>query len=673
MGLWDSLRAFVQDGPTPTAPLDPDAVRDWYASLPEDLRARWSERFRAEFTTPISQRRRAIGRLLFFRDGARGPVPLHHARVELWDRDPCSAGDFLGATRSDADGRFSVAYDPRDAGPGDIPDLELRVLEPQHAWDREGRAVDRYSTVFTLAGPDDVEAELYDFGDVRVPYWEYDPHGAIPRLHVPVQGAPQEPFAPGRALAMFRAVDPVELNHRKHLARIALGTPPTIDSIQADYPPCATTRAEAAEPGVTREGRWLGERILNGFFSTVLDGDWDPPDDPAAFRVYHPWNAYAQDGAHNLPTVDLRLRLVDGALLPTRVTLGFRARGATAPMSPLTRVDVTPADGPRWRAALRFVRVSATYDAELSNHLGQCHLNVEQYAVAARRNLRESPLRWLLHPHLREVVAVNHAADGFLLGPDGYVTRAGGLSPEGVSARLLHAMGGFDWAGFAPQRPLCPGHRSARAGAVLWELLGAHVDAFLDEHREGIAAHWLELRRMSDDLVAHAVPRYACAFVQARVRGSAAPFFSRGERTDYDAPPGPAVSPVTTSDVPAAEDWPRLAQLCRYVIFFATFRHAWANNLQWDDAGEVRYTNLALRWADGDPLDLPEEATLPEALDATDMLWISWLLSKTSYGTVTANEDNDVHPRLVRLLRARREELAALGLDIDRIGARINI
>ena len=68
-------------------------------------------------------------------------------------------------------------------------------------------------------------------------------------------------------------------------------------------------------------------------------------------------------------------------------------------------------------------------------------LNVEQYAIAAHRNLRRSPLRWLLMPHLREVVLINHSASKFLIGPSGYITRASDLDqkvteppPKAVSA-----------------------------------------------------------------------------------------------------------------------------------------------------------------------------------------------------------------------------------------------
>lgn len=673
MRLLRALKALI-DGESADAheAMSPEAVRQWYASLSTHERAQWSAEIQSKRAPKVSGPPRvAVGRLLFHRDGEAGPTPLHHMRVELWDRDPGGTDDFLAAGVTDLDGRFEIEYDPNHAGLGDIPDLELRVMEPQHSWSPGGEARERFVRVFTLDGPDDVEDPRFDFGELRVPYWEYDPATVIPRVHVPAHGAPPESYAPGRSLAMFRAVDPVELAHRTHLARIAMRRAPDLDAIQGDYPPSRTTLAEREKPGVTRGGPWLGERILNGFYSTVLDGDWDAPDDPQAFRIYHPWNAYEQDGIHCLPSMDLRLRLVNGALLPTRVTLGFREPGATAAMSPTRAVELTPDDGPRWSAALRFVRVGMTFDAELSNHLGQCHLNLEQYAIAARRNLRASPLRWLLAPHLREVAVINHAADDFLIGAKGYVTRAGALTPGGVHARLTHALGGFDWKGFSPQPPLCEAHRMARAAAVMWSVLGEHVETFLAEHREAIAETWPELRRMSDDLVAHSVPRFACNFLRRRVIERDAPFFARAERPDYSSEK--AVSAVTTRDAPDDGDWANLAQLCRYLLFFATFRHAWANNLQWDDGGEVRYACLALRWTGGDPLDDLSDDPLPAPEDATDLLWISWLLSKTSYGTLASNEEGDVHPRLVQLVRARRGELGALGLDIDRLGARINI
>jgi hypothetical protein len=69
--------------------------------------------------------------------------------------------------------------------------------------------------------------------------------------------------------------------------------------------------------------------------------------------------------------------------------------------------------------------------------------------------------------------------------------------------------------------------------------------------------------------------------------------------------------------------------------------------------------------------DAPDVAPPPD--NATEMLWISWMLSKTNYGFILANEEDDVHPRLVELLRARAPEFAALGLDVKTVSSRINI
>ena len=131
---------------------------------------------------------------------------------------------------------------------------------------------------------------------------------------------------------------------------------------------------------------------------------------------------------------------------------------------------------------------------------------------------------------------------------------------------------------------------------------------------------------------------------------------------------------MTHTDAPQPGELDALKQLCRYVIFFATFRHSWANNLQWEDAGEVLYSCLGLRWGRGDALAAegdPDVAPPPD--DASEMLWLSWMLSKTSYGFLIANEEDDVHPRFVELLVGQAPELAALGLDLGMVQSRINI
>jgi hypothetical protein len=49
------------------------------------------------------------------------------------------------------------------------------------------------------------------------------------------------------------------------------------------------------------------------------------------------------------------------------------------------------------------------------------------------------------------------------------------------------------------------------------------------------------------------------------------------------------------------------------------------------------------------------------------------MLSRTSYGFLLANEEDDVHPRLLELLVGHAPEFAALGLDLEMVQSRINI
>ncbi len=619
-------------------------------------------------------RARAIGRLAFEHDGPDGPRPLHNMKVELWDRDPGSPDDFLGKGFTDADGAFLIRYDPDDAGPMDLPDLELRVFEPHHTFKRDGTVLDRWRRVWSERGADDFAGSLYDFGTLRIPYWEYDPTSPIPRVLITEEGHAPTSYAPGRNIAMLKAVNPIELIKRRHLARSDEHL--SLAAIQKDYPASRTTTLEAAEAGVTRGDRYFGERFMKGMLAGTLDGD---PDVPGQYRVYHHWNSYEHDGLHALPNVDVRFALQDGVLVPVRILLALREPGATAPNSPVTKHDLEPQD-PEWDAAKRLARISATLDTELGSHLAQCHLNAEQYCLAAHRNLRLNPLRWLLFPHLREVVLINHAANGFLVGPTGYITRACALTSDGINERLTQLMGTFDWKGYAPAPPISDEHHYARAAKLFWDLLGDYIGGFFAEHGDAIVQHWVEVKRFSDDLVEHSAPYFACRHLRTHVVGKEAPWFQRTERTDLDAERVEvggvprSVSPVTSTDTPQEGELEDLQQLARYVIFLTTFRHAWANNKQWDDGGEVLYTCLGLRWGDNGVL-VPEDdlSVAPGPRHATEMLWISYMLSMTRYGFLLRNEEEDLHPRLVDLLREQVGTFAELDLDLDTVSSRINI
>ncbi len=656
--------------------LDPEELADWYEALdPEgrrtitaELAARVRGRERVGGEHGKDKRARATGRLVFEHDGPDGaPVPLHHVKVELWDRDPGSPDDFLGDGFTDEQGRFEIWYDPDDAGAFDLPDLDLRVFEPHHTFKKDGRVLDRWRRIWAEKGADDFEGEHYDYGDVRIPYWEYA-GGPVPRLLITEHGQAPTGYAPGRNLAMLKAVAPIEVTKRSHLAKCADGGALDLLAIQKDYPDSLTVRMERESPGSTRTDEWFGLRFMNGMLAGPLDRD---PEDPEQFWIYHHWNSYEQDGIHCLPNVAIRFGVRDDQLVPVRIDLWMREPGATAPNSPTTHHRITPEDA-TWAAAKRIARISATLDVELGSHLAQCHLNVEQYAIAGQRHLRRNPIRWLLFPHLREVVLINHSANSFLIGPEGYITRASALTEDGINARVVHLMGSYDWKGWAPAPPISDKHHYARAANLFWGLLSEHVDTFVEEHRAQIEANWIEVERFSDDVVRHSAPFFACGFIRSHVIEDGADWFQKRERMDLHAErevhDGVArvVSPIET-----VED---LAQVCKYVIFMATFRHAWANNKQWDDGGEVLYTCLGLRWGP-DGVLVPEDdlRVAPEPGHATEMLWISYMLSKTQYGFLLRNEEEDVHPRFVDMLREKVAEFAEYELDLDTVSSRINI
>lgn len=676
---WNRVTGKADGGPL----LDAEELMLWYRGLDKHEQAAFTAQVAPQVRAPRKAKdpnkltSRVTGRLLFEVDGPDGPIPMHHMKLELWDRDIGSPDDFLGEGFTDADGRFEIRYDPKDAGPFDIPDLDLRIFEPHHVFAPDGGVHDRWKRIWAELGPDDFSGEHYDFGELRVPYWEYDPHWPIPRLLITEEGEAPTSYAPGRSLAMVKAVAPVELTKRKHLLQMLDGVPPSLDAIEADYPTCITREMEKANPGSSRSDEWFGARLMNGMFASVLDRD---PDNADGFRLYHHWNSYEQDGVHILPNVDMRFVLKDGLLHPVKITLGLREPGATAPNSPVTREEITPDQPERWAAAKRIARISATLDTELGSHLSQCHLNMEQYAIAAQRNLRGNPVRYLLAPHLREVVLINSSANNFLIGPEGYITRAGALTADSINERIVQIMGTYDWKDYAPAAPVSEQHSYGRASNLFWTLCTEHVDRFFEQHLDAIQANWLEVRRFSDEAVAHSAPFFVCGHVRGEVIERGATWYLKSERANLDIERPlvdgipRAVSRITDSDAATEEGLENLKQLCRYVIFMATFRHTWANNRQWEDGGEVRYTSLGLRWSEAGPF-APEDDldTLPSARHATEMLWISYMLSKTNYGFLLDNTENDVDPRFVDDLRARVDDFGELELDLKRVNSRINI
>ena len=666
------------------AQLGPDQQRQ-VSDLTARLAAEWDQGS-VSFQGPGgSHTHRATGRLGFqFPDPEQRALPLHHVVVDLWDRD-FGPDDCLGRGMTDRDGRFEIWYDPADAGWKDAPDLELRVYDAEHRFGPDGKLILHSKLIDSIHGDDDVRIEHYDFGECHVPFWEYDPAAPVPRLLVVEQGSPPQSYSAGRALIMVKQLAEVELAKRKHLLIHRLDShKPTPPQIQADYPEPLSMRVERERPGHSRSDEYFGERILNGMSASVLDRD---PANPARLWLHHHWNSYAQDGVHALPNVDIWFELREGRLMPVEIALQFRQRGHTEANPPLDPpLRFTPADGDRWLQAKRVARVSAALSAEIDAHFVQTHLNTEQYALAVYRNLRRSPLRVLLAPHVRDVVLINRDADSWLLGERGYLARATALTAESLNVRCRQVLGTLDWKNWRPRPILSEHHQFARAAHLFWQVLGEYVDWYFDQHHVAIVQHWHEVHRLSQDLVSHSVPFFLCGFLRSQRDESSDPshpvglWFEDSERMDLSVPrvrvggEEKAIQPVTESDVADPQGLANAQQMCRYVIFHATFMHTWSNSRQYDDAGEVLDNGIGMR--DGERGVFAPETDYSVALppdQSTEQLWFAWMLSRAAYGHIMKNEDRDIHPELIRRLREKKEAFAEIGIDIRTIQSRTNI
>jgi hypothetical protein len=135
-----------------------------------------------------------------------------------------------------------------------------------------------------------------------------------------------------------------------------------------------------------------------------------------------------------------------------------------------------------------------------------------------------------------------------------------------------------------------------------------------------------------------------------------------------------AVSAITNSIEANNDGIANLKQVCRYVIHHTTFMHWWSNSKQYDEGGELRFNALGLRYGDNGIFTGEEDdSVLPPPKDASMQLWISYMLSNSGFGFILKNEEKDIHPRLIELLKKYKSEFDELGVDISKIPSRTNI
>lgn len=614
-------------------------------------------------------------------------VPIHHLKIEFWARTWWLQWRKLSEAYSDYDGNFVLPFDLRTARSWKIKKVQAEVYQFTHTY-YDGGLLKQHEERFKVLPirKKDLIGMSYNLRTVRLFLWEYRIDTRVPRVVIKDhdKDAPQK-YSQGRKDALIAQILPIELTKIKHLEQIKLA-PETISlqDIQNDYPESLTVCIEKKLPGYTRSDEWFGLRMMNGMNRGFFEPD---PTEPGMYWIkYFGVCNYPHNNEYALPTAEIKFRMKENGL-PTPVEIHLTGPLNAIDKNPWQKQVFTPQSGEKWLFVKRIARVNGGFSTEVDEHFCGTHLNTEQYAIAAYRNLRLNPLSELLLPHLKEVVLINHSADKMLL--QEYIPSATALTYEGLQLRNKDVMGVLDWNGWKPMRVLSEAHTLARAENLFWNVVTEYVDWFFAENEDGIKKYWKEIFRMSEDLVNNAVP----VFLSDVNLDSLSPeekHLAQNRFTYYCGQYGfeinkarqirngelKAVSPLTLSEEYNEADWNGLKQACSYMIMMATFMHTWINEHQYDDMGEVLYNCGGLRFSEKPEGVLQPESELsiaPDLTRSTQMLFFTNFLSRTEYGFITRNEEHDINPEFKKRLEVHRKAFSDLGVNIDNIESRTNI
>jgi hypothetical protein len=623
-------------------------------------------------TKPIAQLHKATGQLVF----SDTNKPLHNIELEVWDRDIGTPYEYLGKGVTDQNGRFEIYYDPEKAGFKDAPDLELRVIDNRVTFDANNQPVYTNRIAYIIKGGDNVTQKEYDFGTLTVPYWPYNPDSPFARILLPNPEETPDDYAVGRKFQGYEAANNLSPIKAKHtIANTLNPNQPSITEIQAAYPPNLTIELDKKNPGYTRSDEYFVLRILNGMNPCLLKRN---KNNPNQFKVTFNWDTYEKDDEHDLNNVEAFFELKDGKLIPTAITIQSRYPDSVAPHSPLKDpVTYTPNDGEKWLQAKRIFRTSSLFAGETIEHYVKAHVQMEQYAVAAFRNLRKNPVRLMLAPHTKSIININRRGDDLLVEPTiGLFVTNGPLTYPGFLQICKEVVATYDWKGWKPRQPICEAHTYAKVANLYWQVLTEYIDVFFEKHQQEIAQEWIEIRRFSDDLVEHSMAYQPIQGIMANTDGD----YEWYDTSELDKPDIPrltingtvkVVRPITQSDKPSPTDIDNLKECCRHIIFHTTLWHSWVNDSQTDEGGELAYNSLALRngsfGSENDP------TLAPDSIEATTQLYIFSVLNVIKYGLILKNEDDDVPEELRTTLARYKKDFADLGYDIANIRSLINI
>lgn len=621
--------------------------------------------------------------------------PVRHVKLEFWGRTrfwQLWQWRKIATGFSDDEGYFNLPFDLRAARSMAIKTkVRFEIHHTSHIYfDNSQQPHPVYELYHVIKfSKKDLIGMGYNLREIQLDLWKYRDDTTIPRAMITdADGDNTEQYSEGRLDALWEQVIPIETIKAKHLLQIK-EMPETISlaEIQEDYPVNLTVCIEKKLQGYTRSDKWFGERMMNGMNCGSFMPDSQNPS--------HYWISYFGicNYEHNnefaLPDVDIKFEIgCDGLPLP----LEIHTTGALNAINkdPWQKRIFTNKDGDLWMAAKRIARVNGAVSTEVDEHFTGTHLNTEQYSIAVHRNFHFSPLSCLLRPHLKEVVLINAAADNSIIA--GYLPTATALTKNGLINRTYDMLGLLDWKDWKPMDPINDSHHYALAEKLFWQVVSDFVDQFFSENLSLIKQYWTEVYYFSEDLVNHSVPVFMSETdldnlssdereqVERRKK-----YYAYKYHFDFNLPRErvngqlKAVTPITKRekyDEQHPEEMEDLKKVCKYAIMMATYMHTWINEHQYDDLGEILYNCGGLRFGTTETGVLGSEDDLhiaPDLTRGTGMLWFTNFLSRTEFGFITRNEEGDVNPIFIKLLEGKREEFAALGVDIDKIESRTNI
>jgi hypothetical protein len=673
-----------------------ERLRNFYESLMAKLFPRYETIVLSQINSNV------IGRLTFS-DKKDYHTPIHHMHLELWAKTRLWQWVKLSEGDTDANGYFDLPFDMSVIHRNrmaktvrlEIYQTNTHKFNEHPIEDTAEYRAERLNCLFKTIkiSKSDLVGMTYNFGTIPIFYWEYRHDTKLPRVVIKDHDldAPQK-YPQERIDAIAEQFIPIELITQSHISKINAGEVLTIEEIQADYPENLTVAMEKVKPGITRSDQWFGERMVNGMYASTLDVD---PENPNLYWLYYHWSSYDHKPDYAFNDISMKFSInSEGYFMPESITL----KGPTKPNdSAQSKITLTPKDGSKWEAAKRVARVSGGILTEIDKHFTETHVNTEQYAIAAYRNIRRNPIGSVLFPHLRSVVLINHTADSILVSEDGYINRATALTSAGINKRVYDVMGTLDWKNWQPMKPLSSKHRYAHAANLYYNVLVDYINDFFLVHEAEVVAEWHEIYAFSKDLVEHAVEPFLCKHLQKELNvnpkmgkvGNPPDWYAKENRMDLQMErpliedKRKAVSHITNKpslDINNREEYTSelnaLKRACAYIIFNATFSHYWANSKQYDDIGEIRYSSLGIRLGQEPNGILGEEnddSIAPDLTISTQMMWWSNMLSKTSYGHIMLNEQGDISPVLINKLKAKEAEFNALGINIYTIQSETNI